>query len=381
MVETAPPEGMQAASSSDPSNDQFASTPHVIYEISIPRSMFKGPNDPAVSIHVQDHTDTAPTDYVRTIFADYPYQGPKTANPPNNFFRIQFSSSSSYVVREIACPRSVSPVTTDGKFTTPDEWEDAAEVKMATLPKEGQFPSEAYFRTKHDETRVYFMWDFLTDSNLTFNSQTGYGDEVFVVVDPNHDKSLAPKTDDFLITLEWIKGNQLKLSKADWDGKSFRASYAGAINGSSSLSTSSHSTSLHASYEVAVPIEYFQGSETVGLAAFAYDSEKQPYTEELWPYGFHKDTPATWGDMNFLKQTETTQSSTSITSSSTHVVSASTTVAASTITRSSTPTETETVSEARSILLSGYLPIIMIVVIMAILVGGIMLRKKRQGPG
>ena len=245
-------------------------------------------------------------------------------------------------VSTIVCPPLVNPVTIDGKFTASNEWNDSVEVKMTTLPKQGQYPAEAYFSVKCDGTFAYFLWDFPTDKNLTFNTKSGYGDMAYILVDPAHDKSVVRQTDDFLVQLQWTRAGNLSISKSVWGGTNWHSSYAGGITGASSLSTSPHSSIPHASYELAVLRDYFLGSETVGLAAFVYESEISPYAEELWPAPrFYYDAPKTWGDLTFPKLNETTQASTSSSSESAQTAVSSTSVSQTTSSQVSQTTSSQ----------------------------------------
>ena len=199
----------------------------------------------------------------------------------------------------VTCPRLWNSVTVDGRWTDNDEWSDSSETSMFAYPKKGQFPAEAYFRTKHDDQYLYLLWDFPTDTALGFNTGTGYGDEAYMIVDPKNDGSLAPKNDDFIVLLKWLKGGKFEISKSDYDGERWRSAYAEAILGNSSLSQSAYSSKPHAIYECAIPMEYFLNLTTVGFASFVYDSQKAPYTEMLYPNEFDYNAPRSWADLTF----------------------------------------------------------------------------------
>jgi hypothetical protein len=143
--EVVPAEGMQAASSSDPSNDQFSSSPHVIYEISIPRSMFKGTGDPGILFHLQDHNSADPKDYEQTIFADFPYRGPKSGLNPNQFFRIQFQGTVPAESTTTATSASTSSVSSTPAQTSTTQTATTSQGSGFSFSSIPGFPVEAIF--------------------------------------------------------------------------------------------------------------------------------------------------------------------------------------------------------------------------------------------
>lgn len=163
MVEAAPPEGMQAAASSDASNDKFSSSRHAIYEIEIPRSIFKGPNDPAISIRVQDHGSANPKDCKQAIFADFPHREPNGDLRPNYFSRIQFLKAPR--LWQYNALSSLNTVHIDGIWTTPDEWADAVEEPLVCIQGDGR----GFLKAKFDSSMLYLLGDFLSDTTADYN--------------------------------------------------------------------------------------------------------------------------------------------------------------------------------------------------------------------
>lgn len=215
--------------------------------------------------------------------------------------------SAHYTGAKIMCYSSSSVVVVDGKWTTPQEWEDAAEVSGV---------SGVYFRVKHDESFIYFLFDHILDSQLDPGTSPERRDQCGVRLDLNHDGGSKPLSDDRSFAIQYnpvrSKGVTVDLFVAfgtdtGWSRGTLTSS--GSVfwgDASTDASNNSRSKSPHAMYEMKIPksvlanvtVSDLQKAGTIiGIQMTTFDGGD--VITRAWPKASAANVPDSWGDMEF----------------------------------------------------------------------------------
>jgi hypothetical protein len=270
------PEGMQGASSADASNDPFSSSPHMIYEISIPRSLFNGPSDPAMLVHVQDHTPVDPKTWKPTIMSDFPFG---SSRMPSSYARIQFLSAARFW--QYTAVGSLNTVQVDGKWTSPDEWADAAGEALVCVQGDGQ----AYMKVKLDGKMLYILGDFVSDNTTDYYPPSGDASGAYLHIDTQGDDGQSPRTDDYMFDIRWKTDKpEFTVSQGTGSGWSeYKTADPNLFLAASQFDGGNdpYSKQPHAVYEFAISRRLIGNSTTVGIRLSLWDRGSS--TNLHWP--------------------------------------------------------------------------------------------------
>jgi hypothetical protein len=290
-VTLSPPQGMEAGSSMDASNDPFSSNSHVIYEIAIPRSLFKGPNDPGLLVHVQDHTAVHHLVWQPTIMANLPYE---RRIMPKTFGRVHFlEKPRAWEYKALA---SLHPVQIDGKWTTQDEWADAVEEALVCVQGDGI----GYMRVKFDEKMLYVLGDFPTDTTTDFFPTSGDPSGAYLSIDTIGDAGEEPKTDDYMLDVRW-KTDKPEFTVSGGTGSrwgEFKVPDLSLFAASCQFEGANdpHSKEGHAVYEFAISKSLLGNSTTMRIRLSLWD--RGSLTNVHWPPW--RSTPNEWGIVRII---------------------------------------------------------------------------------
>ena len=217
---------------------------------------------------------------------------------------------------QITCHPLIRPVTIDGKWTTPEEWNDALAMPLYR-PVSSQLNGTGSFYAKHDNGYVYVAIDFVSD--LQNNANDGAG----VFFDANHDSGSRANVDDYAFGLSWTTGSSSKFimwrgTGSGWQSAGGKYVELEPVSGSmaaSSLSSSPLSSNPHMIYEFRVPKTILSRNYlTIGFMVGAYHNPSGRSPPELilnWPRDGLSDVPGRWGELTLSGGATTSQSSTS----------------------------------------------------------------------
>lgn|GEM_PF-1996605 len=195
----------------------------------------------------------------------------------------------------ILCPLSKNPVKIDGKWTTSDEWADAFEHRMLFWKGYG----ECYFRVKHDDSALYILIDFVSDTSPTTK------DHVTVAIDADHDGASSPQRDDFRWSLGYpddpnklISGYEEGEGENTWT-ENWQAPPPYLIGAASMDSENNpYSKEAHRIYELSVPLAHLN-KKAIGFYVWAADKFGEPeQAGAAWPLSPH-DNPSQWTELVF----------------------------------------------------------------------------------
>ncbi len=207
----------------------------------------------------------------------------------NIFFTgYSYSQSESEIVSRL----SANPVTIDGRWTSQDEWIDAAEISYG----------DAVFCIKDDKSFLYVLLDFISDETVDL------GDLAGVRFDVLSDKANKPQPDDYSVSLIhqysgvetiWIfqgNGTQWTLNwRGEWNVENplriVAASTGDAAN-------DPYSKSPHVVYEFAIPRNMFGDKSAIGFSAYMAHRELNE-TSLPQKADYH---PSTWAKLSFAFQ-------------------------------------------------------------------------------
>jgi len=196
-------------------------------------------------------------------------------------------------VNSVAAYQAESPVTIDGKWTTPDEWTDAANVTFGY----GSFGERQHFHVKHDTGFLYVLVDFVADKTLDDK------DNSWVYLDTNGDRGTAPRNDDYGFGINFLAGQPIFIMRlgngTGW--KELAPSSRPPIEGfwawaSMDPSNDPYLSTPHSIYEFKIPKTILDSSTTIGFRVVAGDGLGQVE----WPSRSSLNFPCGWGTLTFL---------------------------------------------------------------------------------
>jgi hypothetical protein len=214
------------------------------------------------------------------------------------------SINSSIGAIAILSPPSVNEVTIDGKWTTSNEWEDAIEFPIKFGFTHYIF---GYFLIKDTEEFLYVMIDYTPDVTLED------GDSGRIRLDIDNDGSNSPKTDDYIISIEWNE-NDTGISVQQGNGSEWimPTNIPEGIKGASTNNgeNNPYSRNQHLIYEFAIPRNIIGNEPVIGFSATAVDPsveraraiERSETTRPRYisfPDGSHYQKPSTWAKLQF----------------------------------------------------------------------------------
>ena len=193
----------------------------------------------------------------------------------------------------LQAPFSRSPVTVDGRWTSENEWTDAADAVLVLGDR------TCYFRIEHDASSIFLLWDFTTDTKIEMGSGTD-GDRVYVGFDVNHDGIVKPDTGpDFFVFLYWWTDQHLEIL----EGAGVYGHYTigpGGLSAASSLTATPLSPTPHLVYEMAVDkTKWGIEDGTVGIRVAAFDAGHTSADPMQFPVDSVTEQARTWADLSF----------------------------------------------------------------------------------
>lgn len=220
------------------------------------------------------------------------------------FLMAVVSINSSIGVIPFLSPPSINKVTIDGKWTTSDEWVDAIEFPIKFGFTHYVF---GYFLIKDTEEFLYVLIDHTPDVTLED------GDTGRIRLDINNDGSDSPKSDDYIISIEW-NGNKTGISIQQGNGVDWimTTNTLQGIEGASTINAENnpYSKNQHLIYEFAIPRNILGNEPVIGFSATAVDPsverasalERSETTRPRYisfPDGAHYKKPSTWAKLQF----------------------------------------------------------------------------------
>lgn len=199
---------------------------------------------------------------------------------------------------EILAPSSTNAVTIDGKWTTPDEWNDAVEVPMEYSPwGDHNANGTTYLKVKHDGSYLYVLVDYVSDTT-PYSPGIGYWWEgVSVCFDPERNGGWKPQSDDYLYNIGVATGQQYKAKvevsggKWNWPSQTDTSEIIQkSIVFSSDTTNDPYTTAKHSIYEFKIPLP---DKKEVGFFVSAADHGAMSYM--TWPGKTWDGNPQAWG--------------------------------------------------------------------------------------
>jgi hypothetical protein len=184
--------------------------------------------------------------------------------------------------------QALTTPTMDGKWTTTNEWVDAAPpTNLGTdfvWREKWTYPSDIY---------QHFIIEFFTDST---NDAEDYYE---ICYDTSADGGTAPQADDVKVEWKGHSASGLKVYKGNGSGwVQYTTLAAGAVNGSDTLTTSPLNSNQHWVFELTIlktDIFDISGSSyQPGLRVAVYDASNSAAGVKAWPAA-STNAPSTWG--------------------------------------------------------------------------------------
>lgn len=218
----------------------------------------------------------------------------------------------------IMTPFSESPPVIDGRWSTPDEWEDASETSTTNGP------DQIYMRIKHDRDFIYVMVDAVTEPLVTAYSKYG----VQLLFDTNNDAGPVRGSDDlrFPIFVVYQDGREANISGTDatslntidtGDGSGGYRDVTSPSNYQKRLAFSSTNDPYepgrdHMITEYKIPLSFLHKNDRYGFGLYYWYGNTQesnantPQKTVVWPSGLDRNSPNTYGTLQAMQNTITT---------------------------------------------------------------------------
>lgn len=220
----------------------------------------------------------------------------------------------------IMTPFTESPPVIDGRWTTPDEWEDASETSAINGP------DQIYMRVKHDRDFVYVMVDVVTEPLVTTFAKYG----VQLLFDTNNDAGPTRGPDDlrFPIFVHYQDGREGGGSVTFSDAASLNTIDVGDSSGGyrdvtppsnyqkrltfSSANDPYEPGRDHLIAEYKIPLSFLHKNDRYGFGLYywygnTYESNAAINQKTvMWPSGLDRNSPNTYGTLQAMQNTITT---------------------------------------------------------------------------
>ncbi len=165
----------------------------------------------------------------------------------------------------IESPPSLNEVTIDGKWTSPEEWDDAIEYPIKFGFTEYIF---GYFLLKDDNKSLYILIDYSPDFTLDD------GDSGRVRFDTKGDGANSPQYDDYEISLEWNEGvlnTKIRQGNGtDWIINNDIHMDISAMS-TNDVENNPHSKNPHMIYEFDISKDFIGNKSEIGFSASSID--------------------------------------------------------------------------------------------------------------
>ena len=201
--------------------------------------------------------------------------------------------------KETTCFAAQNSVVLDGRWTTPEEWQDSEQIVLTAhigrdTPYEWTGNGTAYSRTKHDNNFLYVLIDFVSATKAEKD------DGALVMLDGDHDAGTVLDNDDMGFQIVWASTATTKLDAYRGDSGSWVSiPVPGSTQAASSLDASNdpNSDTRHPTYEFKIPMSLFKSAEKIGFSAGVFQLTAKVLM--LWPQDRSKVGPDTWGELAF----------------------------------------------------------------------------------
>lgn len=195
----------------------------------------------------------------------------------------------------ISISSSMDKVFFDGKWTNGFEWKESSWKSISSNY------GTLHLRTAHQGDFIYILLDAVDDQTIDHLS-----DRAIICIDGKNDKTIIANSDDycFLVSLNGkegfvyqggsslsINGNFKKISNTE--------GFIGV--GSKSDQNDKYSKIPHTSYELKIPINFFERSNIYGFYVQVFDASTNQYN--TWPTDILPDgtfdipSPSLWGEL------------------------------------------------------------------------------------
>ena len=218
------------------------------------------------------------------------------------FFAISIIPSISALEENgvIEMPYTENIPTIDGKWTSPDEWDDA--YLHTDTNDDGTF----YVLTKHDRDYIYLMFDKVDLLNLNYDLKvtTDIEKKIFVndftkiCFDTENDGGYEIKNDDFCF-IAHATGEQDKLKSGTTYKKGDNIlKLPSGLQSKVKFSSENdpyESGRDHIIYEIRVPISFLHKNDVYGFKYDMMNHNNEKFAMHSWPTDAEVGEPATWG--------------------------------------------------------------------------------------
>ena len=197
------------------------------------------------------------------------------------------------------CFEAQNSVVLDGRWTTPEEWQDSEQISLTAYiepgtPYEWTSNGTAYARTKHDNNFLYVLIDFVSAGKAEKD------DGGLIMLDGEHDADPILDNDDFGLQITWTSTATTSLDAHGGDsGNWVSIPVPGGAQGASSLDASNDPNSgvRHPTYEFKIPMSLFKTTDKIGFSAGVFQLTAKVLM--LWPQDRSRVGPDTWGELAF----------------------------------------------------------------------------------
>jgi hypothetical protein len=183
---------------------------------------------------------------------------------------------------QVTIPILTKQVALDGRWTSVDEWKDAAEIMVPA----------GFFMLKHDQSHIYILFDYVNDSSLE-----DY-DNAWVYIDTLKSGGSTPQSNDFAFSLQWLSPTQSILVVQKGTGTDWMTTTLALHSAASSTDPTNdpYSSALHVVYEFKIQLSILpQGSTVIGVRLSMQDGVTG--TSAVWPTDSSRSEPNQWGTM------------------------------------------------------------------------------------
>jgi hypothetical protein len=197
----------------------------------------------------------------------------------------------------------LSKVTIDGKYTSPNEWNDTTPMRL-----EGGIGWVAYFSAKYDSSYLYTLWDFPECRTSFSGNDTSAANQVWFYSDPMNKRSttvdntmyrIAAWDDGPPVARVWGSQGLTGGGWADW------ASINGPFVAALQYTSSPYSQIPHMVLELRIGLTFADlkshSNSSIGMT-LGFVDERSGF-EVRYPSDYDYKNPSTWGTLSFSHTT------------------------------------------------------------------------------
>lgn len=199
-------------------------------------------------------------------------------------------------------------VTLDGRYTTPNEWNDTSELQLDV----GATTGAAYFSSKYDSNYLYTIWDFVECRTYFAGNKTNSPNQVVMNLDPS-DRGVL---DDSLYAIAVVAvgsssvgtpfAGSVSVSRGTSNGwtKWGPQPSTNPISTEIQYTSSPHSSASHLVVEVRIDLTFADLKSHLSSSRIGYSMVMHDFWTNAHPaYPSHYDinTPSSWGWLDFMQ--------------------------------------------------------------------------------